>query len=206
MKKIDDRLIALFYSDLPLNKVAQIVHKRTTYVNKMWALLYGSDAVGERKRSMYVASKIGDKNPCFGKTGKEHPVYKKGYWIRNGYKWIPAPDWYNGPNHSGYTAEHIIVYCIREKVTSLPTDTNVHHVDLKKSNNDPSNLILLSVRDHRLLHVWLNSEEGVETISKESRVGSDHSKRVAPEKGGDIVHASTEVEELVTDTEHSTTV
>lgn len=58
-------------------------------------------------------------------------------------------------NWEGYVYEHIVV--IEKKIgRRLRDDEEVHHLDLDRSNNDPTNLIVLEKSQHRTLHHWIN--------------------------------------------------
>ena len=68
-----------------------------------------------------------------------------------GYMTVPVPSWYTG-RLSGSICEHILIACQAAGITRLPSGHNVHHIDCNKLNNKPSNLIIVSDRDHRSIH------------------------------------------------------
>jgi hypothetical protein len=55
---------------------------------------------------------------------------------------------------NGYVYEHIVVV-EKDHNTKLKDGEQVHHLDLDKSNNDPKNLIIISVKSHRKIHNWI---------------------------------------------------
>lgn len=79
--------------------------------------------------------------------------------ILNGYVVIYRPDHPKAMTSNvwnGYIYEHIVM--AEEDIgRPLNEDEEVHHLDLDRSNNRPSNLIVLSKKAHRKLHYWINS-------------------------------------------------
>lgn len=55
----------------------------------------------------------------------------------------------------------------------IPQDIIVHHVDGNKLNNDPSNLMLMSNRDHSLLHAWERSNNGISSYGYDDNEDED---------------------------------
>lgn len=56
-----------------------------------------------------------------------------------------------------YIHEHVFIFLLKEGmwqkgICSTPEGFHVHHVDFNKTNNDPSNLVMLSHSDHRKIH------------------------------------------------------
>lgn len=66
-------------------------------------------------------------------------------------------------NWNGYVYEHIVV-AEEDFGRALLPDEEVHHLDLNRSNNRPSNLIILSKKSHGRLHKWI---DGGAIISKQ---------------------------------------
>lgn len=83
--------------------------------------------------------------------------YKRKERYTNGYRLIYKPNYYlskkEGAN-KGYIYEHIYV-ATKEIGRPLNPDEVVHHLDHDRSNNDVSNLIVLSRSHHAKLHHWL---------------------------------------------------
>lgn len=65
-------------------------------------------------------------------------------------------------NWKGYVYEHIVI-AEEDYGRSIAIDEDVHHLDLDRSNNSPSNLIVLSKKSHGKLHKWI---DGGAVISK----------------------------------------
>lgn len=119
----------------------------------------------ERKAKCYRNSKTGDRNPMKGKMGSTHHNFKGRVSDSKGYLLVLKPDWYTGRKGSKHVFEHSVVVCENLGITEVPIKWCVHHCDENPHNNDFSNLVLLTMSDHRRLH---NSLEGATTISKES--------------------------------------
>ena len=83
-----------------------------------------------------------------GENAKHGPINDRGYW------YIYAP---NHPHatKNGYVAEHIAV---ATDAIGRPLAKNevVHHINLKKEDNRPENLVVLTRKAHAQLHVQLD--------------------------------------------------
>lgn len=119
----------------------------------------------ERKSVCYSNSKLGDKNPMFGKTENLTPHYKGVVSDNKGYLMVMKPSWYTGRANSKHIFQHSFVVCINLNITEIPKGWVVHHCDFNKLNNSFDNLVLIKMGDHTRLHRYL---AGVTTISKES--------------------------------------
>lgn len=90
------------------------------------------------------------------KNPLEHPKWKGGKEVRNGYVWIWCPE--HPLAHRNKIAEHRLVM---EKHIGryLEIDEIVHHIDGNKQNNNISNLQLMTASEHVKLHnkiYWSN--------------------------------------------------
>jgi hypothetical protein len=126
---------------------------------------YGKSWMSDRKRQNYRDSKLGDKNPMFGKTLEKHHNYVGDVSDGKGYLMRVKPCWYTGRKGSKHVFVHHIVMCEALGLTEVPSGFCVHHVDHDPKNNDISNLMFLSMSAHSKLHQL----ERATTISKESR-------------------------------------
>lgn len=119
-------------------------------------------------------SKVGSLNPMSGKTGLEHHNAVT-YTVRSvGYKTIFPPDWWKGSKPKGRVGEHIIRWAEANGYDHLPAKCIVHHIDEDIDNNDPSNLIMMSISEHMKLHWRLRkaqrlSSNGVESSTLEAQ-------------------------------------
>ena len=113
-----------------------------------------------RKITNYRNSKLGDKNPMTNNPYRYNPISdSKGYLL------VIKPPWYTGRKHSHHIFEHHYVTCEQLGMSAIPAKHVVHHCDSDKTNNDYSNLLLLTMSEHTALHQALGR---VTTISKES--------------------------------------
>lgn len=87
----------------------------------------------------------------------------------NGYFYILDPSHPNA-NKSGYVAEHICV-ATRERGRPLDFGEMVHHVDLNKHNNAPSNLAITDPKQHAIWHAQL--EEIAVSFMREGKIAFD---------------------------------
>ena len=152
-------------TELSQREIAEKLNLTIRQVNKYVCKNFSSTFRRKRKVASYRNSKVGNKNPMYENFLEKHPRYiglvsdKKGYLMR------VKPTWYTGRMKSVHVFEHHIIVCEALKMTSIPKGWCVHHCDFNPHNNEFSNLVLLTMSDHRKLHSYL---EGVTTISKES--------------------------------------
>lgn len=105
----------------------------------------------------------------------------------NGYKLIYCPDHpsaMKSENWKGFVYEHIYIY-EKEYNMSIPEGFHIHHIDLDKSNNDISNLIMLTNGDHNKLHSHMNRAFKDESL-KMNWVNSGKPKVVTFVKDGEF--------------------
>lgn len=118
----------------------------------------------ERKRLNYKRSKTGELNPMFGKKGDAHHNYIGVVSDNKGYLMRLKPEWYTGRKGSKHIYEHHYQYCVANSLTCIPKGYIVHHKDQDPYNNDPDNLLMMTMSDHTKLHCRLRRAE---TIRKE---------------------------------------
>lgn len=104
----------------------------------------------KRKRLVYSRSKTGTQNPMKGKFRALHHNYKGVISDGKGYLMQLPPPWYKGSRR--YVFQHVVVMLEALGMSSLPQGFTVHHVDGDKTNNDISNLALLTTEAHARLH------------------------------------------------------
>ena len=75
----------------------------------------------------------------------------------------------------GYVYEHVVM-AEEDYGRSLTEHEEVHHLDLDRSNNSPSNLIILEKRSHRKLHAWIDKGAPVLKNTGENPVNSGNPK------------------------------
>lgn len=87
--------------------------------------------------------------------------------LLNGYRlvYVPGhPHAMSSENWDGFVYEHILV-ATEILGRTLEDNEVVHHLDLDKANNLPSNLIVLDRGQHTKLHAWLLA--GAQTVESE---------------------------------------
>lgn len=127
---------------------------------------YLPDVISARKSKVYAASKMGDKNPSFGKFGEESSKHRgEPVADGNGYLMVLKPDWYTGRKGSRYIFQHTLVMCEALGLTELPKGFVVHHIDRDTTNNTLGNLALMTMAAHSKLHAL----ERATTIPQGSR-------------------------------------
>ncbi len=78
--------------------------------------------------------------------------------ILNGYRLVHLPDHPKAMHTSGYDGyvyEHI--YVTEKYSRPIRIDEVVHHLDGNRSNNNISNLLIVSRDQHNKLHAWMNA-------------------------------------------------
>ena len=134
----------LFYNTfLPLNSIMLFMRSQAPIsIQRFGELLKNTFTKEEfqlRKSKLRSRQQQQDKNSCW-KGGK---INDAGYWLVN------APDWYEGSPGNKVTRrvkEHILVYCEAHNLSKIPKGQHVQHIDGNKTNNDITNLQLLTNR------------------------------------------------------------
>lgn len=95
-------------------------------------------------------------NPMTGKTRTSHHNAKECVMI-TGYLSEWAPTWWTGKMPKGNRVHtHQRVWCEANNKTQVPDGCVIHHVDENKLNNDLSNLVCLTRREHAQIHCVSN--------------------------------------------------
>lgn len=124
---------------------------------------YSKEVRKERKRKCYSNSKQGQLNPMFGKKEADHHNYIGDVADGKGYLMRLKPHWYTGRKGCKHVFVHHIVICESLGLTEIPKGFCVHHIDGNKTNNELSNLALMTTVAHMRLHQL----ERATTIRKE---------------------------------------
>jgi len=183
-------IIQLFHSDLGVQAIMDKYKRDHSTIKKIWLTEYNEAQFRARTSRLCRLHKIGNKNPMSGKSGMGHHRAVEKSVHSSGYLEVFVPEWYTGRKDNNKTYEHIIVYCEHNGLTEIPIGMVVHHLDENKQNNDPRNLIMLSIPDHRRIHAWLNkvqrlSRKGVGNSVPEAQ-DTQHNQFLV-KLGGDIV-------------------
>lgn len=99
--------------------------------------------------------------------------------VSNGYRLIYKPDHHRSIKQDGswfgYVYEHIVV--AERYLGRVMVDTEVvHHLDLDRSNNSYSNLLVLDRSQHGKLHNWLDRGAPMTKVIGENRLNSGNAK------------------------------
>jgi hypothetical protein len=161
------------YCDLRMSQV-EIAAKYNTTQKVVWRAMR---KMGIKSRQAAKRNQSGSLN-SFWKGGRVLVAKKKRQRgertsFGNGYYYVLLPDHPNA-NKSGYVAEHILV-ATQERGRPLSAGEVVHHVDLDKHNNQPSNLTITDTHTHSIWHNQL--EEVAVSFMREGLVAFD------PERG-----------------------
>lgn len=79
------------------------------------------------------------------------PSKKRELLLATGYWMVYMPD-HTHAQSAGYVYEHILVALKKYGLDRIPAGCCVHHSDLRKDNNDPSNLYIMTRKDHAKAH------------------------------------------------------
>jgi hypothetical protein len=117
--------------------------------------MFSKEERDKRKKLIYALSKLGNKNPMYGKKGRAHHGFVGDTGDGYGYILCLKPLWYTGRKKSRHIFKHHLVVCEYLGLTEIPTGWCVHHKDEDKTNNEISNLQLMTISDHMKLHANL---------------------------------------------------
>jgi hypothetical protein len=84
------------------------------------------------------------------------PFYRKSFYNNKKYNWIYTCN--SNEGHNGWVSEHnLIAKWFYD--TSIEKDEEVHHIDFNGKNNQPKNLQIMKISEHRSYHAKLNNEK-----------------------------------------------
>jgi hypothetical protein len=84
------------------------------------------------------------------------PFYRKSFYNNKKYNWIYTCN--SNEGHNGWVSEHnLIAKWFYD--TSIEKDEEVHHIDFNGKNNQPENLQIMKISEHRSYHAKLNNEK-----------------------------------------------
>lgn len=137
---------------LTIQEIADALGLTHAYVWNYIAVTYSKAWRDERKTLCYQRSKLGGRNPMTGKRKEQHHNYVGDISDGKGYLMRVKPDWYTGRKGCKHVFVHHIVMCEALGITEVPRGMVVHHVDGNRTNNDLSNLALMTIAAHTRLH------------------------------------------------------
>lgn len=147
MKRLtpEDRkqILEYYNSDLSSEVIGALLEVSHTTVQNVWATVHTKEELCER-RARLLSLRKGDKHHNW-KGGVTH--------LKEGYKLVQAPDWYEGyKDKRGRSLEHLVKYCEYNNITKIPPGFHVHHRNEDKSDSSEENLTLLSNSEHSSTH------------------------------------------------------
>jgi hypothetical protein len=152
-----DRILELVRADYSQRycDIAEKVGVSEWLVSELARKLLTKEERAERYSAINRHAKL-KSNPMTGKIKTRHHRAKD-VVIVSGYLTEWAPDWWTGLNPKGNRVfTHQRVWCEANNHTEVPQGKVIHHKDEDKFNNDPSNLVCLSRREHAQIHCVSN--------------------------------------------------
>ena len=135
---------------LTLQQIAEVLGTSYKVVWNRVAKYRTKEQRDSRKKVNYARSKLGVLNPMWGKRFEKHHLYKGECSDGYGYTTVVTPEWYNKKSRRVFT--HHVRYCEHHGLDRVPPGMVVHHIDHNRSNNDPSNLVMMTASEHTRLH------------------------------------------------------
>lgn len=144
-------------------------HRKQSFIDRYKSHCCSRECLKIKKH----ADMYGDKNHQFGLKGRLNSSWKSDEKINDyGYRMIRV---LNHPfaTKSGFVCEHRLVaekYLLTDEnsieidgVRYLKPELHVHHIDKNRLNNDPSNLVVLTQKEHSQIHnktLWREASTG----------------------------------------------
>ncbi len=142
-------------TELTQQQIANKLNIPLKHVHRYVKANYSKAYRKTRKAKCYRNSKLGVKNPMFGKMGQDHHNYVGVVSDNKGYLMILKPDWYTGRKNSKHVFLHHVVVCENLGITEIPKGWHVHYCDKNPLNNKFNNLVLILAGDHTRLHATI---------------------------------------------------
>ena len=163
MSDVKDRIKTLYETtELTQQQIADTVGVSWKVVFTVIKKGYSSAYRKQRKATSYRNSKLGDKNPMYGKIGSDHPGYIGAVSDNKGYLMVLKPSWYTGRKKSKHVFQHHVVVCEALGITEIPKGYHVHHINGDRCDNSYANLLMLTAGDHMRLHARQRRAETIQ--------------------------------------------
>jgi hypothetical protein len=172
----ENEVLSYFQTEKTLDEVAAAVKLNPGTVQRVFARNKSKEELANRYSRMCRVGKLGKKNPMFGRVAEMHHRWVNETYDVHGYKWVKAPCWYTGTVDCSKALEHHVNWCLANGHTKVPDGYVIHHKDHCVTNNDATNLEMLTVGEHMRHH-----NKGVpRKVQRLSRKGVGNSVPEAP--------------------------
>ena len=109
---------------------------------------------------------------------------KDSLFLTSGYVMIYNPE-HKHAQSAGYVYEHILIALEKYELEEIPKGLCVHHIDLRKDNNNPDNLCLMTRKEHAKAHNRLEEYGVLELLDKGKLFFCHIDKTYKKTEGGD---------------------